>query len=292
MADLPIGFWAGWVTVVTLVSLAALLWLILSVYSAKEKEHELDSEPVWDENLREGTNAPPLWWFWLLLSAMVISLAYLALYPGLGSYKGLLNWSQGIRLAESYENFDSQFAGRRMEIADYSLAEIQNDLALMDTAERIFKRECSACHGPDGRGQAAMFPNLMDVDWLWGNSAEQIEQSIRGGRRALMPAWGSVIGNDSVQQVTDYVLQMNAANADTLAGKAVFDQYCVACHGAQGAGNILLGAPNLVDSAWLYGSSRETVSTTIANGRGGVMPAFGERLDDTQIRLLVAMLAR
>lgn len=292
MADLPLGFWAGWITVVTLVSLAALLWLVLSIYSSKNEEHDPEVEPVWDGNLREGNNAPPLWWFWLLLSAMVFSLGYLALYPGLGSYKGLLNWSQGSRLMDSYENFEAQIAPRRLEIAEFSLAEIQNDLALMDTAERIFKRECSACHGPDGRGQASMFPNLMDVDWLWGESVEQIEQTIRDGRRSLMPAWGAVIGEDNVQQVADYVLQMNSANANAHAGKAVYDQYCMACHGPDGTGNIMLGAPNLVDTIWLYGSSRETVITTITSGRGGIMPAFGKRLDDTQIRLLVAMLAR
>jgi len=223
---------------------------------------------------------------------MVFSLGYLALYPGLGSYKGLLNWSQGSRLMDSYENFEAQIAPRRQQIAEFSLAEIQNDLALMDTAERIFKRECSACHGPDGRGQASMFPNLMDVDWLWGASVEQIEQTIRDGRRSLMPAWGAVIGEENVQQVTDYVLQMNSANASQLAGKAVYDQYCMACHGPDGTGNIMLGAPNLVDTTWLYGSSRETVIATVTSGRGGVMPAFGKRLDDTQIRLLVAMLAR
>jgi len=221
MADLPTGFWAGWIVVVTLVSLVALAWLVLSVYFAPAAKHDPDTEPVWDENLREGASAPPLWWFWLLLSAMVFSLAYLALYPGLGTYKGLLNWSQGSRLIESYGNFEEQFEAQRAAIADSGLAEIQNDLSLMDTAERIFKRECSACHGPDGRGQANMFPNLMDVDWQWGASAEQIEQTIRNGRRPMMPAWGQVLSAENLQQVTDYVMQMSSDDAAAMPGKAV-----------------------------------------------------------------------
>jgi len=66
----------------------------------------------------------------------------------------------------------------------------------------------------------------------------------------------------------------------------------MACHSPDGSGNIMLGAPSLADTTWLYGADRDTIIQTITNGRGGVMPAFGERLDDTQIHLLVAMLAR
>lgn len=291
MADLPSGFWSGWIVVLTLFSLAGLAWLVLSVYFMPGAEHNPDDDPVWDTDLREGSSAPPLWWFWMLLGAMVFSLVYLILYPGLGSYTGLLNWSAGSRIVESLDNFEQRFNDQRELIASSSLAEIQNDIELMETAERIFKRECAACHGPDGRGQATMFPNLLDVDWQWGESPEQIEQSIRDGRQPLMPAWQAIIGEEGVRNVADYVQQMNSAS-DSHAGKAVYDQYCMACHGADGTGNIFLGAPSLVDRSWLYGSSLDSIVHTIANGRNGVMPAFAERLDDMQIHLLVAMLAR
>lgn len=294
MADLPTGFWSGWIIVITVVSLCALLWLTISIYFAADanKEVDPDSEPVWDNDLREGSNAPPLWWFWMLLATLVFSLIYLMLYPGLGSYPGLLNWSQGSRVANSYENFEQNFAEVRAEIAASSLAAIQNDLNLMQTAERIYKRECSACHGPDARGQASLFPNLADVDWQWGSSAEQIEQTIRGGRNANMLAWQAVLGDDNVDQVASYILQMGDSGSASLAGKAVYDQNCSACHGVDGTGNILLGAPNLADDIWLYGGDLETVKASISAGRNGVMPAFAERLDDMQIKLLVAMLAR
>jgi len=181
MADLPTGFWSGWVIVLTCVSLATLVWIVLSVYFSSDATAESEIEPVWDNDLREGSSAPPLWWFWMLLASLVFSLVYLMLYPGLGSYKGLLNWSQGSRIIASYENYNASFEQVREDIAGASLAEIQNDLELMQIAERVFKRECSACHGLDARGQASLFPNLMDVDWQWGSSAEQIEQTIRGG---------------------------------------------------------------------------------------------------------------
>lgn len=292
MADLPTGFWSGWVIVLTCVSFATLVWIVLSIYFAPGANDVPEVEPVWDNDLKEGSNAPPLWWFWMLLCALVFSLIYLMLYPGLGSYGGLLNWSHGKRIVESYETYDNSFQDIRGDIASANLAEIQNDLDLMQAAERIFKRECSTCHGPDARGQASMFPNLMDVDWQWGSSAEQIEQTIRGGRVANMLAWQSILGDDGVTKVADYVADMDNSNAASHPGQAVYQQNCVACHGADGSGNVLLGAPSLADNIWLYGGDIETITASIATGRAGVMPAFGERLDDAQIKLLVAMLAR
>ncbi len=292
MADLPTGFWSGWIVVLTCVSLATLAWLILSVYFAPSANDESDAEPVWDNDLREGSSAPPLWWFWMILAALVFSLIYLLLYPGLGSYKGLLNWSQGSRIIESYDKYDASFQQARADIAQAGLVEIQNDLVLMQTAERIFTRECSACHGPDARGQASLFPNLMDIDWQWGSSAEQIEQTIRTGRNANMLAWQAILGDENVAQVADYVAQFGEPGTDSHPGKAVYTQNCAACHGIDGAGNPLLGAPDLADNIWLYGGDLETIRASIASGRNGVMPSFAGRLDDAQIKLLVAMLAR
>lgn len=292
MAELPTGFWSGWIIVLTCVSLATLAWLVFSIYFGSDADHSPEAEVVWDNDLQEGSNAPPIWWFWMILAALVFSLIYLMLYPGLGSYKGLLNWSQGKRIVESYETYDVSFQEIRADIASANLAEIQNDLDLMQAAERIFKRECSACHGPDARGQASLFPNLMDIDWQWGSSAQQIEQTIRGGRVANMLAWQSILGDESVAQVTDYVANFTENAAANHPGQAVYQQNCGACHGMDGAGNTLLGAPNLADNIWLYGGDREAILASIAEGRAGVMPAFAERLDDAQIKLLVAMLAR
>ncbi len=292
MADLPSGFWSGWIIVITLVSLAGVAWLTWSLYFSADSQNEAEIDPVWDGDLKEGHRAPPMWWFWLLFGALIFTLIYLMLYPGLGSFTGILNWSQGSRIAESYENFDANFAEARAAITDMSLAEIQNDLDLMATADRIFSRECAACHGPDGRGQASLFPNLHDVEWQWGSSAEQIEQTIRAGRQAQMIAWGAILGDDGVQQVAEYVLLLGTDGADAHEGKAAYDQNCAACHGIDGEGNTLLGAPRLTGDIWFYGGDLESIKATIAEGRFGVMPAFNQRLDDVQIKLLVALLAR
>lgn len=292
MADLPSGFWSGWIVVITLVSLAGVAWLTWSLYFSADNEKEPEVEPVWDGNLKEGNNAPPMWWFWLIFAAMIFTLVYLMLYPGLGGFSGFLNWSQGSRITESYESFESNFAQARSEIAALSLAEIQNDLELMNTAERIFSRECAACHGPDGRGQASLFPNLHDVDWQWGGSPEQIEQTIRLGRQAQMISWEAVLGNTGVGQVAQYVQVLGEDGHENHPGKAAYEQNCAACHGVDGAGNQALGAPRLSDDIWLYGGDLTSIQTTLRNGRFGIMPAFADRLDDVQIQLLVALLAR
>lgn len=294
MADLPTGFWSGWVIVLTCVSLATLAWVVLSVYFAPPDPKSSDSgaghDPVWDSDLREGSSAPPLWWFWMLLGAMVFSLVYLMLYPGLGSFEGLLNWSQGKRLVSSYEIYEESFDSRRAEIAETDLSELQADTVLMATADRIFRRECSACHGVDGRGQADLFPNLLDVDWQWGGSPEQIEQTLRGGRSANMPAWETILGEEKTRDVANYLLEFSNREH---AGRTVYEQSCAACHGVDGAGNVFLGAPKLADSTWLYGGDLESILKTLREGRNGVMPAFDEqRLDAAQLKLLIAKLAR
>ncbi|MGI9249825.1 MAG: cytochrome-c oxidase, cbb3-type subunit III [Pseudohongiellaceae bacterium] len=298
MANLPSNFWNGWIIVITLVSLAAVMWLVVSVYFSPDarKGHADDEGPVWDDTLKEGRNAPPLWWFWLILGSTIFSLLYLMLYPGLGFYPGLLNWDQGSRVSTRYAEFQASFSTTRDNIAAMSLIEIQNDIALMDTAERIYQRECSACHGVEARGQVSQFPNLMDVDWQWGASAEAIEQSIRNGRNAIMAPWEGILNETQIRNVATYVQQLQQLQqpptADNPPGKTTFDQYCVVCHTADGTGNPLLGAPNLTDNIWLYGGDTTALIQTISKGRNGTMPAFNQRLDDTQIHLLVALLAR
>jgi len=295
MADLPNSFWSGWVAVITVGSLLCLVWFVVSIYASGRKrngDHGNGKEPVWDETLKEGDNAPPLWWFWLIFCAMIFSVIYLILYPGMGAYRGALNWSQGSRLQESYADYRQDYLSQRTAIASAELPELQNDAALMETAARLFTRNCAACHGEDGRGQAALFPNLMDIDWQWGGSPEQIEQSIRNGRNAMMPPWLTSLSEDGVNAVAGYIQELSGGGGENHPGKVQYDAFCVACHGPEGNGNPLLGAPDLSDRSWLYGGTPEAITDSIANGRQGVMPAFDQRLDDYQIKLLVAYLVR
>jgi cytochrome c oxidase cbb3-type subunit III len=289
MTELPIGFWAGWIAVLTVVSLVFLSWFVYSIFFSKSDQQHVDL--VWDGNLREGSNPAPMWWFWLIFSSLVFSVIYLILYPGLGSYKGLLNWDSGSRVTQSEEAYQAEFGEYRKSLADMPLASIHLDPKAMASTQSVYDRNCAVCHGYEAQGQADHFPILVDDYWQWGASIEHIEQSIRGGRNAVMVPWGNVLGEQGVADVASYVLTLTDGAVDNHPGKTLYDQFCIACHGLTGDGNLVLGAPKLNDDTWLYGGNIETISVSIASGRNGVMPAFGERLDDTQIRLLLALLA-
>lgn len=293
MPDMPTSFWSGWIVVLTLVSLGGLTWLVFSIYFSKSDAKEFES-PVWDETLREGNNPAPMWWFWMIFAALIFSAAYLMLYPGLGSYSGVLKWSQSGRYDNNQALHAYQHAHTRQKIVASSFEELWQDEDIMASARRIFSNNCAACHGSDAQGQAMTFPNLVDSDWQWGGSAEAIEYTIRHGRQAVMVGWQNVIGDDGVKQVADFVKTMSSAkNASANAkGNEIFQQFCIACHGPSGEGNPALGAPKLADDIWLYGNSDEQLQHTIAIGRNGVMPAFEKQLSDAQIKMLVAWLTQ
>ena len=291
MADMPQDFWSGWIVLLFAIGFAGLAWLVVSIYTGTVEEvHGPDDEPVWDGSLREGANPAPLWWFWLLLAAMVFSVVYLMLYPGLGSFAGAFRWSQGGQYEDHAREFTNEFAGIRSGLADMRIADLANDAAAMNSAQRLFLDNCSACHGSDAGGQAKLFPSLRDADWQWGGSAEQIEETIRSGRRAVMIPWQAVLGDEGVANVAGFVSTLASGGVQGHPGAAQYRQLCVACHGPTGEGNALLGAPRLNDTLWLYGGDAPELRSSIALGRNGEMPAFGTRLDAVQIRLLVAWL--
>lgn len=293
MADLPQGFWSGWIVVLFSVGLGGLLWVVLGVFFGKDKGHDAAHEPVWDGNLKEGDSPAPMWWFWMILSAMVFSVIYLMLYPGLGSFAGAFRWSQGGQLDANQRLYEAEFADTRAALQQLSLEELAQDPVAMHAAQRLFMDNCAACHGAEALGQANHFPNLRDGDWLWGGEPAQIEQSIRNGRGGVMIAWQAVLGDEGVANVADYVQQLSAGTAgEDHAGRQQYMTLCVACHGPDGAGNVLLGAPRLNDDIWLYGGDIESIKHTLVNGRNGMMPAFEGKLDELQLKLLIAWILR
>lgn len=292
MGSLPSGFWAGWVAVITVVTLLGLVWLVVGVYRRQDDEAAEVAAQVWDETLRKGATAAPLWWFWLVVALLATSVVYLILYPGLGSFKGVLAWSQGGRIAAALERFDAEYGPERERLAAAPLAALRGDAKAMASAENIFAVNCSSCHGADARGQADTFPDLTDASWQWGGSETDIHTTVTQGRMAAMPPWRS-LGDEVLNALTDHVLALSRGTADPSSqGAQTFASTCSACHGQNGEGTPALGAPALNDDVWLYGGEPAQVRDSIARGRNGVMPPFGERLDEMQIKLLVAWLTR
>ncbi|MFP6789737.1 MAG: cytochrome-c oxidase, cbb3-type subunit III [Thalassolituus sp.] len=158
------------------------------------------------------------------------------------------------------------------------------------SGQRLFKSNCSVCHGTAAKG-AQGFPNLTDNDWLYGGKPENIKQTIMYGRQGAMPAWGPVLGDEGVAEMAQYVrslsgLEHSAEAAEKAAPK--FQQLCMACHGADGKGNQLVGAPNLTDDIWLYGGATKQIEFTLKHGRNGKMPAQSETLGEDKVHVLAA----
>jgi len=296
MPELSANFWHGWVIGLTVLSLIALVWLTLSVYFSRRAQGG-PSDAVWDDDLREEANPAPWWWFALLLGLLVFTVSYLALYPGLGDYPGMLKWTQESQLQQSAAGDAAAHESRRARWRAMTAAELGRDAAAMQTAARVFRHNCAACHGEDARGLPGLAPDLTDSAWTWGGSEAQIRHSITAGRTGIMPPLGAALGDAGVAEVAEFVLNGLGRDGDgdgeTLAaGRTKYMQFCAACHGPTGQGNPALGAPDLTDDIWFYGNAPATVRATIRAGRSNQMPAQGGRLTETQVRLLTAHLLR
>ncbi|MDH5425582.1 MAG: cytochrome-c oxidase, cbb3-type subunit III [Gammaproteobacteria bacterium] len=285
------NFWSGWVIVIALANIFGCVWLIW--WASKPKQGEAAKGDVtghtWDDDLQELNNPMPRWWLWLFYITIVFGLAYIIIYPGLGSYKGTAGWSQTGQYEEEMkaanETYGPIFSGYAKQDAD-SL--VSNKMA-MDSGRRLFMTYCSTCHGSDARGSQG-FPNLSDNDWIYGGQPEQIKASILDGRRGVMPSFAH-LGEKGIEEVTNHVMTLSGRKADEVkaaAGKATFDAQCVACHGADAKGNIYIGAPNLTDKTWLYGSTKGHIVQSITKGRNGVMPAHRDFLGEDKVHLLSA----
>jgi cytochrome c oxidase cbb3-type subunit III len=277
------------ITVPTIVNIAAALWLLW--YTSRRRSDDKQAETtghVWDNDLTELNKPLPRWWLGLFVLTVIFGLVYFALYPGLGNVKGVKNWTAVDQYNAQSRAAEALLARTLAPYEKGTVEALSQDQGALRVGRNLFLNNCAACHGSDARG-APGFPNLADKDWLWGGSAESVLASIRDGRAGMMPAWSPVLGDQGVENVLAYVMGLSgrtlpAGNAES--GKAKFAEICAACHGADGRGNTLLGAPNLTDNVWLHGGALATIRDTIANGRQGQMPAHVERLGELRTRLI------
>lgn len=292
MADFIGGFWNWFIVIPTLGGIVALFWLNRWMTSPRRKSDEITKTTghVWDEDLQELNNPLPRWWLNLYYLTLVFGMVYLALYPGLGTFAGVLGWTQQGQYEKELESADKRFGGLYEKYLREDLRKLAADPDAVKTGERLFVNYCTGCHGSDARG-APGYPNLRDNDWLWGGDAQTIETTIMEGRSGAMPAWGAALGPVGVFNVAEYVLSLSGKRVNeraAAAGREKFQQLCIACHGPAGKGNPTLGAPNLTDDIWLYGGTQRVVMETIEKGRSGRMPAHKEFLGEAKVHLLAA----
>lgn len=291
MSDFTSNFWSLYVAGITIagvVGCGLLLWLT----SRKKIESAADNTTghVWDEDLTEMNNPMPRWWMWLFVLTLIFGAGYLIAYPGLGTYKGQLAWTQldeyQREVAAGKAATDPVYA----RFASMTTEELAKDPGAIAIGDRLFMNNCAQCHGSDARGSKG-FPNLSDNDWLHGGTAENIHTTIQNGRVGIMPPMAAAVGSaDDVRNVAHYVLSLSGSPHDSLKaslGKAKFTA-CAACHGMDGKGNTALGAPNLTDDIWLHGWGEAAIVNIINNGKTNEMPAQKDKLDAAQINVLTA----
>lgn len=291
MSDFIQQFWADYVMWVTLASIAACA-LLLWVTARKKVPLREDNTTghVWDEDLREANNPLPMWWVGLFVLTIVFGLAYLALFPGLGSAKGSLGWSAQGQYQAERQQADQALAQVYGAWRDMRVEKIAGDPVARGIGERIFMNNCAQCHASDARGSRG-FPNLTDNDWLHGGSPEAIVQTITQGRVGVMPPMAAAVGtSEDVRNLAQYVLSLSGRSTDSVRaalGRSKFSA-CAACHGIGGVGNQALGAPRLNDDIWLHGFGEDFIVSAINKGFHNVMPAQEGRLTEDQIRVVAA----
>ena len=291
MSDFTSDLWSYYVAVITLVSIAACAVLLWAMTTQRVPSQQVETMGhVWDETLAEYNNPLPNWWRWMFYITIIFGIAYLALYPGLGRFSGIYKWTSGAQYAAEQaaatENYGPLFA----KYAAMDVPAVAADPQAREIGQRLFLNYCSQCHASDARGGHG-FPNLTDKDWLFGGDPAAITATITSGRNGIMPPLGPALGEDGVKNAANYVLSLSGAAHDAALaakGKETFVTICAACHGADGKGNPALGAPNLTDRIWLYGSSEATISETIRNGRNNKMPAWGDFLGEAKTHLLAS----
>ncbi|EGG98154.1 Cytochrome c oxidase subunit CcoP [gamma proteobacterium IMCC2047] len=285
------SFWSAWIIIITLGTIAFCAWLLIGNRKGmKNAGEDVSTTGHTYDGIEEYDNPLPRWWFQGFIITIIFALGYLTLYPGLGSFKGVLGWTQEGAWEEEIQEAEEQFASLYAGWAAIPVEELAKDASALQSGGRIFASYCSVCHGTAATG-AYGFPNLTDNDWLYGGSGATIKETIMNGRSGAMPAWLDIIGEDNVKAVTAHVVTLSGGEADAAmaeTGSQVFGTYCAACHGANGKGNQALGAPNLTDNIWIYGGSAEQIALSIRNGRVGNMPAHKDFLGNDKFPLLAA----
>ncbi len=281
--------------------------------------HELVAEKVdaptgqtirsheWD-GITELNTPLPRWWINILYATILWSIGYWVVYPSwplVSDYaRGVVGYSSREEVAADLDAIKAFRAKQASGLEKASLEDIAKTPDLRRVAlaagRAAFGDNCAPCHGAGGAG-APGYPNLNDDDWLWGGTLDAIHQTLTNGVRVagndktrigLMSAFGrdGVLKTDEVRAVANHVRTLANLDAeknyDQAKGSKVFADNCASCHGPQGKGSIEFGAPNLTDGIWLYGSNLADIIETVTNGRQGVMPAWGGRLDPVTIKAL------
>ncbi|SLN36233.1 cytochrome-c oxidase, cbb3-type subunit III [Oceanibacterium hippocampi] len=280
--------------------------------AVEERDHHsgyLTTGHDWNGITELNRPVPKVIWLFLLvtfLSALILWILLPAWPLGTTFTRGLLGIDERAAIAENLADAAAARADWADRVAALSFEEIDADPALsraaVETGRTLFGDNCAMCHGSAGLGGPG-FPSLADRAWLWGGDRDAILETLRVGinsghpdsRSSQMLAFGrdGILDRRSLLDVAAFVQSLSdpavaqGAEADAVtAGAAVFAENCASCHGDAGKGGLEFGAPDLTDGFWIYGGDRQSIVTTLQQGRMGVMPAWEGRLSETDRGIL------
>jgi cytochrome c oxidase cbb3-type subunit 3 len=283
--------WSWFVIVFTVANILGCLWLLWWTRRPRGDQPEGETTGhVWDGDLVEGNKPMPRWWINLFYITIVFAFAYLAWYPGLGAFAGASGWTSQGKHANDVAAAQAKLEPVLARFRELPVRQLAADREAVELGRSVFANNCATCHGSDARG-ARGFPNLADADWQWGGEPDTVLATVLNGRQAAMPPFGAVLDADAVGATVAYVQSLSDGPGDAAlvaTGRQHFQTLCIACHGPDGRGNPLLGAPNLTDGTWLYGSDAATIAETITKGRSGQMPAHAALIGEDRARLAAA----
>jgi cytochrome c oxidase cbb3-type subunit 3 len=260
----------------------------------------------WD-GIEELNNPLPRWWVWVFYATIIWGIGYTVAYPAwpliTGATPGLLGASTRADVAAEIASVDAANAAIKEKLTAADLTAISADPDLAGYAERagaaVFRTNCAQCHGSGAAGfEGKGYPNLLDDDWLWGGTMEDIHLTVTHGirnttnpdaRYSEMPKFGldGILDETQIAQVAEHVLAISGQDHDAglaTEGATLYADNCAACHMEDGSGDRTQGAPKLTDAIWLYGGSREKIIETVTKARFGVMPNWNTRLSEDEIR--------
>lgn len=281
-------FWNLWAALLTVIFFVLMVSVVVKYWRSNHKADEDHTVGTFD-GIEEKDAPPPKLLFVSYAVAFSLSACYLVLYPGVGEWKGLVDWQQSDdKLSSPTTTLDEQFQ-QTSETTLAGLAEIPD---IVNSGQVLFQTHCAACHRDNAQGQKH-FPNLIDQEWLYGGSDEAIIHSIAKGRNGAMPGWSEIMRPDEVAKVSYYLASLNQRHTDVPEvkvelGKSLFVQYCSSCHADGTLANPELGIPDLSDDKWLHGGSIEEIQHTINYGLNNLMPAFDNQLTENEILALGA----
>jgi cytochrome c oxidase cbb3-type subunit 3 len=290
--------WSWFVIALIVLNIVGCGWLLW--WTAKRRPGDPrpeDTSHIWDGDITEYNKPLPKWWINLFWITIVFGIGYFLWYPGFGAFAGYSQWTSQREHDQRKAAYDATLESTFAPFKGQPIDVLAGNPDALKLGRSIFNNTCATCHGSSGRG-AIGYPNLTDDIWHWGGTPDRVLETVLDGREGVMPEWETVLtgmaGPNAVDYVVAYVRTLSNPGQsmynDYMAsqGKKLYEGICVACHGIDGKGNPTMGAPDLTDDYWLYGSSNEAIARSIAKGRHGIMPAHRQLLGETRARLVAA----